>query len=209
MDMNLSKFQETVEDKRVWCALVHKVAKTWIWLSDWIRKWKTKGMRAQLYFKRTALPLQTDVLSFAASASASSFQSPLSIALASQFALQTSRLPSFNNKPGRSSLVAQWIRIHLPMQWTQVQSLVREDSTWCGTSKPVCHNCWVPMLQLLKPTYLEPVLCNKQSHHNQKPTHYNAEQPLLSSTRESCMKAAKTERPAQLKIKQVNKQCWD
>ena len=153
MDMNLSKLQETVEDRGVWCALVHKVSKTWTWLSDWIRTWKTKGMRAQLYLK-TWLSLQTNVLRFAASTSASSFQSPLSIALTSQFAVQTSRLPSFKNKPGRSSLVAQWIRIHLPMQGTQLRSLVWEDSTCCGTSKPVCHNCWVPMLQLLKPTYL-------------------------------------------------------
>ena len=209
MYMNLSKLQETVEDRGVWCALVHTVTKTWTWLSYWIRKWKTKGMRAQLYLKTTWLHLQTDVLRFATSSSASSFQSTLSIALTSQFALQTSRLPSFKNEPGRSSLVAQWIRIHLPMQWTQVQSLVREDSTCCETSKPVCHNCWVPMLQLLKSTYLEPVLCNKRSHLNEKPTHHNAEQPLLSSTRESRMKATKTERPAQLKIKQVNKQCWD
>ena len=208
MDMNLSKLQETVEDRGVWCALVHKVSKTWTWLSDWIRTWKTKGMRAQLYLK-TWLSLQTNVLRFAASTSASSFQSPLSIALTSQFAVQTSRLPSFKNKPGRSSLVAQWIRIHLPMQGTQLRSLVREDSTCCGTSKPVCHNCWVPMLQLLKPTYLEPVVHSKGSHCNQNLTHHNAEQPLLSSIRESCMKATKTERLAQPKIKQVNKQSWD
>ena len=86
------------------------------------------------------------------------------------------------------------------MQGTQVRSLVREDSTCCGTSKPVCHNCWVPVLQLLKPTYLEPVLHNRGSHCNEKLTHHNAEQPLLSSTKESRMKATKTERPAQPKI---------
>ena len=207
--MNLSKLQETVEDRGVCCATVHKAAKNWTWLSDWIRTWKNKGMRVQLYLKRRWLSLQTDVLMFVTSDSASSFQSPLSIALMSQFALQTSRLPSLKNKPGRSSLVAQWIRIHLPMQGTQVRSLVWKDSTCCGTSKPVCHNCWGPVLQLLKPTYLEPVLCNKGSHCNEKLTHHKAEQPLLSSTRESRMKATKTERPAQPKIKQVNKQSWD
>ena len=208
MDTNLSKLQETVEDRGVWCATVHKAAKNWTWLSDWIRTWKTKGMRVQLYLKRRWLSLQTDVLMFVTSDSASSFQSPLSIALMSQFALQTSRLPSLKNKPGRSSLVTQWIRIHLPRQGTQVRSLGREDSTCYGISKPVCHNCWGPVLQLLKPTYLEPVLCNKGSHHK-KLTHHNAEQPLLSSTRESRMKATKTERPAQPKIKQVNKQSWE
>ena len=150
--MNLSKLQETVEDRGVWCALVHTVTKTWTWLSYWIRKWKTKGMRAQLYLKTTWLPLQTDVLRFAASTSASSFQSPLSIALMSQFAIQTSRFPSFKNKPGRSSLVAQWIRIHLPMQGTQVRSLVWEDST--------CHRATKSLRCL---NTLEPLLCNKRN----------------------------------------------
>ena len=35
------------------------------------------------------------------------------------------------------SLVVQRIGIHLPMQGTQVQSLVREDSTCGGATKPV------------------------------------------------------------------------
>ena len=30
---------------------------------------------------------------------------------------------------GGTSLVAQWLRIHLPMQGTRVRSLVREDPT--------------------------------------------------------------------------------
>ena len=37
-------------------------------------------------------------------------------------------------------LVAQWLRTHLPMQGTRVQSLVREDPTCCGATKPVSHN---------------------------------------------------------------------
>ena len=36
-----------------------------------------------------------------------------------------------------TSLVVQWLRIHLPMQGTRVWSLVREDSTWRGATKPV------------------------------------------------------------------------
>ena len=35
MDMNLSKFQESVVDREVWCAAVHGVAKSQTWLSDW------------------------------------------------------------------------------------------------------------------------------------------------------------------------------
>ena len=40
----------------------------------------------------------------------------------------------------RASLVAQWLRICLPMQGTLVQSLAREDPTCCKATKPVRHN---------------------------------------------------------------------
>ena len=73
------------------------------------------------------------------------------------------------------------------MQGTQVWALVQEDPTCCGAAKPVCHNYWAwalepvshnywaRMPQLLKPVCLEPVLHNKRSHHNEKPTHCNEE----------------------------------
>ena len=71
-------------------------------------------------------------------------------------------------------LVAQWLRIRLPMQGTQVRSLVREDPTCHGATKPVHHNYWACTLeltshsywarvpQLLKPVRLEPVHCNEE-----------------------------------------------
>ena len=37
-------------------------------------------------------------------------------------------------------LVAQCLRIRLPMQGTWVQALVREDPTCCGATEPVHHN---------------------------------------------------------------------
>ena len=86
-----------------------------------------------------------------------------------------------------TSLEAQWLRIRLPMQGTWVRALVREDPTCHGATKPVRHNCWACALepashnywacvpQLLKPAYLEPLLCNKRSHHNEKPKHCNEE----------------------------------
>ena len=40
----------------------------------------------------------------------------------------------------RASLVAQWLRIRLPMQGTRVRALVREDPTCRGATKPVRHN---------------------------------------------------------------------
>ena len=39
-----------------------------------------------------------------------------------------------------ASLVAQWLRIRLPMQGTWVQALVWDDPTYRGATKPVRHN---------------------------------------------------------------------
>ena len=99
------------------------------------------------------------------------------------------------DKEDAASLVAWWLRILLPMQETLVRALVREDPTCHGAAKPACHNYWAHVTQLLKPMHLETVLCNKTSHHNEKPGHRNEEEPLLSN-----------EDPMQPKInKQINK----
>ena len=81
---------------------------------------------------------------------------------AQQTAKQTTKYRNLNVGCG----VPCWlsgIRVHLPMQETQVWSLVWEDPT-CGATKPVHHdywacalepgscNCWAHGLQLLKPT---------------------------------------------------------
>ncbi|KAJ8788086.1 hypothetical protein J1605_005385 [Eschrichtius robustus] len=39
-----------------------------------------------------------------------------------------------------ASLVARWLGVHLAMQGTRVQALVREDPTCCGATKPMRHN---------------------------------------------------------------------
>ena len=41
---------------------------------------------------------------------------------------------------GGTSLVAQWLRIRLPMHGTQVRALVQEDPTCPRATKPVHHN---------------------------------------------------------------------
>lgn len=42
---------------------------------------------------------------------------------------------------------------------------------------------WSLLPQLLKPVYLELVLCDKRSHGNKKPTYHNEEKPLLITAR--------------------------
>ena len=39
-----------------------------------------------------------------------------------------------------ASLVAQWLRVRLPMQETRVRALVWEDPTCRGATRPVSHN---------------------------------------------------------------------
>ena len=87
----------------------------------------------------------------------------------------------------RASLVAQWLRIRLPMQGTWVWALVQEDATcrratkpvhhnyWACALEPASHNYWAHVLQLLKPMHLGPVLHNKRSHCNEKPAQHNEE----------------------------------
>ena len=62
--------------------------------------------------------------------------------------------------------MVHWLRIHLAMQGTVVQSQVWEDPTCFGATKPEHHN----YRSLSAP---EPVLCSKRSHHNEKPAHCN------------------------------------
>ena len=47
---------------------------------------------------------------------------------------------SFLKASSRASLVAQWLRICLPMQGTRVRALVWEDPTCHGATRPVSHN---------------------------------------------------------------------
>ena len=92
-----------------------------------------------------------------------------------------------------TSLVAQWFRICLPMQGTRVRSLVREDPTFHGASKPVCHNYWAHVPQLLKPARLEPMLRNEKPWQWEARASHPRVAPL-AATRESLRAATKTQR---------------
>ena len=102
-----------------------------------------------------------------------------------------------------TSLVAQCIGICLPMQEAWIRSLVWEDSTCHWTTKPVyrnyrvyalqptSHNFWACAPQLLKPTWLEPVFCNKANHCNEKParpTKNTPHSPQLEKVHTNAMK---------------------
>ena len=50
------------------------------------------------------------------------------------------QLVQLNIKKTGASLVAQWLRICLPMQGTWVRALVWEDPTCRGATGPVSHN---------------------------------------------------------------------
>ena len=62
--------------------------------------------------------------------------SPIKILYILQILTQMLLLLKFS----RASLVAQWLRICLPMQGTRVRALVWEDPTCHGAAGPVGHN---------------------------------------------------------------------
>ena len=63
-------------------------------------------------------------------------------------------------------LVAQGLRIRLPIRGTRVWALVREDPTCHGATKPVRHNYWAyalePRATTTESACLEPMLRNKE-----------------------------------------------
>ena len=82
-------------------------------------------------------------------------------------------LKIFEGKKKSNFLVAQWIRICLPKKRTALWSMVPEDSTCHGATRPTWHNFWAHVPQLLKPTS------------------YSAHKPqllsLCAATAEACM----------------------
>ena len=50
------------------------------------------------------------------------------------------RMKEIEDDTNRASLLAQWLRICLPMQGTWVRALVWEDPTCCRVTKPLHHN---------------------------------------------------------------------
>ena len=76
--------------------------------------------------------------------------------------------------------MVQWLRIHLPVQRTQV---VLEATTRCGAAKPRHRNYRGCSLELK---------LHKRSHCNEKPADFTEEYPLLAATGESLRPAMKT-----------------
>ena len=81
-------------------------------------------------------------------------------------------------KCNRIFLMVQRLNIRLPVQGTQVQTPVQEDSTCCEATKPICPNYWACALEpercnYWSPRTLEPMVHNKRSHHHEKPGHSN------------------------------------
>ena len=84
-----------------------------------------------------------------------------------------SRIPKFKDAQvpyikwhSRVSLVAQWLRICLPMQGTRVRALIQEDPTCRGATKPVlnlCSRACEPQLLSLCSTARKPQLLSPRA----------------------------------------------
>ena len=82
----------------------------------------------------------------------------------------------------QASLVAQWWRVSLSMQETQVRSLTWEDPTCSGATKSMHHNYWGCEGRLLKTVLLEPVLCHKRREEHQKRAQWETHTMQLESS---------------------------
>ena len=72
------------------------------------------------------------------------------------------------------------------MQGTGVGSLVREDPTGLGATKPGHHNCWTGAVEPTSswsPCAIELEPCNRRSHCIEKPTHHNRVAPTCRNWR--------------------------
>ena len=101
--------------------------------------------------------------------------------------------------------MAQWLRICLSLQGSQVQSLLWEDTTCCRATESVHHNYWACEPQLLKPM-------NPGAHAQQREVTTMRILPaatrkelLFAATRES---PCSSEDPAQPTNKLVNLKNW-
>ena len=64
----------------------------------------------------------------------------------------------------RASLVAQWLRVRLPMQGTRVRVLGWEDPTCRRATRPVRHNCWACALGAVSHNYWSPRATATEAH---------------------------------------------
>ena len=84
--------------------------------------------------------------------------------------------------------MAQWLRIRLPMQGTQVRALVWEDPTCLRATRPVRHNYWACALEPASHNYWSPrtwSLCTatKSSHHSPQLEKDRAQQRRPNATK--------------------------
>ena len=101
-------------------------------------------------------------------------------------------------------LVVQWLRIHLPMQETWVQSLVQGDSTCLQEAKPMCHNYREHALEPTcsrfwahRPKPLKAQVPRVQAQQQVKPLQRDAHSPHLESSPHSPHAATTTQHSKQ------------
>ena len=92
----------------------------------------------------------------------------------------------------RTSLVAQWLRIRLPVQGTQGRALVREDPTCHGATKPVRHNYWACALEPASHNYWA-CMCRACAPQQEKPPPWEARALQQSSTRSPQLEKARAQ----------------
>ena len=114
-----------------------------------------------------------------------------------------------------TSLLAQWLKIRLPMQGTQVRALLWEDPTCHGATKLVRQNYWACTLEPASDNYWSPRATTTEAHvpragaqQQENPPQWEARIPQrreAPARRNEGKPTHSNEDPTQPKINKLNK----
>jgi len=155
MDISLSELQDFVMDRDAWRPAIHRVTNSQTRLSDWT---ELNWMECDVYWKQD---LGLRVLHL--------LPSNFYLTNTQQTVAGNVTGPPFSNSSRSRGFSAGAVDRNLPANAGNVGSILgQEDPTHHGKTKPIRHKYW-------SPHFPEPMLGNKRSHCNEKPSHHNEE----------------------------------
>ena len=141
MEQDSTRFHHTTQIHKMMNCLFLEFSISYFWTSgNW--NWKAERQIAGLLYLQVVEESQSSELAHQMKNSKIATLGNLGNCKLKQWDTTTHLLELLKSKKTWASLVAQWLRICLPMQGTRVRALVWEDPTCRGAAGPVSHNYW-------------------------------------------------------------------